>query len=71
MKRLIRKIWVRFLIKQIKKRAIDSESVARIIVHYTLEQMQKKGVSELEIEYTAPERTDVKLLILAYLTDKK
>jgi len=33
--------------------------------------MDKRGVNELEIEYSAPERTDVKLLILAYLTDKK
>lgn len=71
MKKLIRKLWVRFLIKQLKKGVIDSDSATRILVHYTLEQMRKKGIDELEIEYSAPERTDVKLLILAYLTNKK
>jgi len=70
MKKLFRKIWIRFLIKQLKKGAVNSETATRILIHYTLLQMQNKSKDQLYIEYEAPDRTDVKLIMIAYLTDK-
>lgn len=70
MKKYIRKLWVRFLIKQLKKGAINSESVARILVHYTLIEMQKRKQTDLELEYSC-EGNDTKLIILGYLTNKE
>lgn len=71
MMKFIRKIWVKFLILQLKKGATHSETAARILVHYTLVKMQEKGQTEFEIEYEAPEINNVKLIMVAYLTDKK
>lgn len=70
MKALFRRLWVRFLIKQLKKGAVNSETATRILIHYTLLEMQKKQSKEIEIEYEAPDITDVKLIIIGYLTDK-
>ncbi|WP_133228397.1 hypothetical protein [Sphingobacterium corticibacter] len=70
MKYYIKKLWVRFLMKLLKKGAVTSELAARILVHYTLVKMQEKGQTELEIEYEAPEISNVKLIMVAYLTEK-
>jgi|GEM_PF-1676687 len=71
MKKIITKIWSRFLINQIKKGAVNNESVLRILIHFTLLRMQEMEQDSIEIEYEAPEKTDVKLILLAYLTDRK
>lgn len=59
------------LIGQLKKGAVKSESVMRILIHYTLLEMQKRKVDQIEIEYSEPESTKTKLLLIGYLTDKE
>lgn len=71
MKKYIRRLWVKFLIGQLKKGAVKSESVMRILIHYTLLEMQKRKVDQIEIEYSEPESTKTKLLLIGYLTDKE
>ncbi|MDH5825790.1 hypothetical protein [Sphingobacterium faecium] len=68
--KILRKLWIKFLIRQLKKGALNSESATRILIHYTLLQMKEKGKEELTIEYEAPDITGTRLIILAYLTEK-
>lgn len=70
MRKYFRKIWVRFLIHQLKKGGLKNESIMRIMIHFTLLDMQERKIETLEMEYSAPEVTKTKLLLIAYLTEK-
>lgn len=71
MKKFLQRLWVKHVIRQLKKSPVNSEKAARILIHYTLVEMEKRGAKELEIEYEAPDSGFTKkLMIIAYLTDK-
>lgn len=66
----LRQIWVKFLIRQLEKDVLKSETTQRILIHNLLSNMNEAKKEEVHLEYAAPEVGKVKLIMIAYLTDK-
>jgi len=60
---MLSRIWAKIIIRQLKRSAVNNESVLRVLVHYLLLEMQKQQSSEIEIKYSASDKTETELLI--------
>lgn len=71
MKKLFTTLWAKFIIYQITRSVIKNEFVLRVLIHSLLLELKNRNSEQFELEYEAPGVTDLKLIMIAYLTDKK
>lgn len=56
-------LWVRIIMWQLKRGAVNSETVLRILLHYTLISMREQESEKITIEYEEETSPKNKLLI--------
>lgn len=60
---MLRRLIAKFFISRLKKGIIKSETATRVLVHHTLQEMQRTGKTKIEFEYNEPYVKDSKLII--------